>query len=400
MSDFPSRRLNTSSLLHGKKIALLTNTAWNHWNYRRHLIGALIAQGAEVFLIAPDDRHRALLQQHFPQAHIVVLRHLARRSLSLWSNARTFWEVYTVLKKIGPHLLICFTIKPNIFGNLSAHRLGIPSIGVIEGLGYTGTAPLLLRWLLFRLYRYASRSVCRLIFLNYQDRAEFIKANAVVPEKTRVIKGVGIDTSHFSPLPAPAEGGGPVFLFVGRFLTEKGIREFVAAGKKVRVQLPQARFQILGSPDLGNPASILPRELEQWVRDGAVEYLGQTDDVRPWLAAADVLALPSYYHEGLPCSLLEGMAMGKPIITTDSAGCRDTVEEGKNGHIVPIADVEALAAAMLRLALLSPEKRAEMGRYGRRKVLREFCREVILPQYLQEAEICLGLKKGLHLGDF
>ncbi len=353
-----------------------------------------------MVLLAPDDRHRLLLESHFPQAEIILLRHLSRRSLSPFSNLRTFWEIFSILRHLRPDVLVCFTIKPNIFGNLSARWLRIPSLGVIEGLGYTGTAPLLLRWLLFRLYRFASKRVSRLIFLNYQDRAEFIKANAVVPENTKVIKGVGIDADFFCPVPQKKSRVETVFLFVGRFLTEKGIREFVAAGIKVRRQCPQARFQVLGSPDPGNPGSILPRELEEWVKNGEVEYLGQTDDVRPYIADADVLALPSYYHEGLPCSLLEGMAMAKPVITTDSAGCRDTVENGRNGYIVPIADVEALARSMLRFVALAPEKQAAMGQESRKKVMHEFRREVILPQYIKEIEICLKAEDDLLLGDF
>jgi len=379
---------NNHFLLKGKKIALVSNTAWNHWNYRRALIHLLIEHNAEVILIAPDDDSTKQLKTEFPQVSFVPLRQLSRKSLSLLSNFRTFWELYSVLKNLRPDAILCYTIKPNIFGNVSAGWLRIPSIGIVEGLGYAGTAPLLIRWVIFRLYKYASKKVFRLIFQNHHDRAEFIKSNAVDPKKTMVITGNGVDTTFFQPSPPPLNSS-PIFIFVGRLLSEKGIREFVSAGKMVKKVLPNARFQVLGSPDAGNPASILPVELEEWIVKGEVEYLGQTDDVRPYICNADVMTLPSYYREGLPCSLLEGMAMGKPIITTDSVGCRDTVEHGKNGYIIPIADIKALKDAMLQFAALPVEKQISMGTYSRKKVLREFCKEVILPHYLEQIQMCL-----------
>lgn len=373
--------------LKNKKIALVSNTAWNHWNYRRALIHLLLEKEAQVILLAPDDAFAQYLRAEFPQVLFFPLKHLSRRSLSPISNLRTFLELYGILKNIRPDAILHYTIKPNIFGNVASGMLGIPSIGVVEGLGYTGTAPLLIRWAIFRLYRYASKRAFRLIFQNHNDRAEFIKANAVEPEKTMVITGHGVDTVYFQPAPPP-HNPAPVFIFVGRLLSEKGIREFIAAGHLVKKIWPNACFQVLGSPDAGNPASILPTELEQWIANGSVEYLGQTDDVRPFIRQADVMTLPSYYREGLPCSLLEGMAMGKPVITTDSVGCRDTVEHEKNGYIVPIADVEALRDAMLRFAALSAEQQQAMGVYSREKVLREFCKAVILPQYLEQIRMC------------
>ena len=369
------------SLFQGKKIALVVNTAWNFWNFRRALIHALLQRGCSVVLVAPEDAYRAKLQAEFPGVVFVPLKKLSRKSLSIWGNGRTYFELKAVLEREKPACAVFYTIKPNIFGSFAAHALGIPAIAVVTGVGYAGTAPLPIRHLVFWLYRRAFRAVQKAVFQNHDDRREFLRADALSPEKAGVINGSGIDTRHYAPV-ARRPNRAPVFIFVGRFLTEKGIREFVKAAAQVRKAAPGTRFQILGSPDAGNPASILPAELRDWTAEGIVEYLGQVEDVRPFVQRADALVLPSYYREGMPRVLLEGMAMGLPIITTDSVGCRDTVEDGHNGFIVPTGDTRALAAAMLRFVYLPEPVKTAMGRCGREKVLREFCNEVILPHYL------------------
>lgn len=366
----------------GKKIALVVNTAWNFWNFRRPLIQALQRRGCQLLLIAPEDTYLPQLCAAFPDATFITLRKLSRKSLSPWSNFQTFWELKKVLAREQPDCSIFFTIKPNIFGSFAAFLLRLPAIAVVTGTGYAGTAPWLLRNLIFQLYRLAFRHVQRVIFQNYDDRREFVVARAVAPEKAVVIKGSGIDTQYFAPAPHPANPA-PVFLFVGRLLREKGIREFVQAAIQVRAQIPGVQFRILGSPDAGHPDAIRPDELRRWMAGGGVEYLGQVEDVRPFLQQVDALVLPSYYREGMPRALLEGLAMGLPLITTDSVGCRDTVETERNGFIVPAGDADALAAALFRFILLPESARAAMGRYSREKALREFAHSVILPRYLE-----------------
>ena len=194
-----------------------------------------------------------------------------------------------------------------------------------------------------------------------------------------VIKGTGVDTALFCP--EGKESPGPVFLYIGRLLSDKGIREFVRAADIIKGKNPQTRFQILGSTDAGNPASIEAAELLHWIENHSIEYLGATHDVRPFIAEAGVVVLPSY-REGMPRVLLEGMAMGKPIITTNSAGCRETVDEGQNGFIVPSENAGALADAMQRFLNLTPAQQLEMGQKSRQKAVSEFSSNVILPQYL------------------
>jgi len=361
-----------------RKIALVANTAWNLWNFRRALIEALVNEGIEVVGLAPPDGFQENLAG-LKGVHFISLQHLSRKSLSPLGNLRNLSELSQLLRREKPDLAIFYTIKPNIFGSVAAHLARIPAIATVEGLGYAATASPFFRQIIFWLYRFAFRFVKKVVFLNHDDRAEFLRHHVVAPHKTLVIKGTGVDTVYFSP--EKTVESEPIFLFIGRLLSDKGIREFVQAATLVRTLAPTARFQILGSPDAGNPASIAPAELLDWIEDEHVEYLGPTDDVRPFIVSARVVVLPSY-REGMPRALLEGMAMGKPIITTDSVGCRETVDEGKNGFIVPSESAEALAEAMLRFLQLSPAQQLAMGRHSRQKAVADFSNDVVLPQYL------------------
>lgn len=362
------------------KILLIANTAWNLWNFRRSLIELLVEEGFTVVCAAPDDPYRDKLTA-LKGVRFVPLRHLTRKGLSVWNNLRSFVELTQLLQREQPALAVCYTVKPNIFGSLAARLTGIPAIASVEGQGYTATASAGFRFFIFLLYRLAFRYVRRVIFLNHDDRREFLQHKAVAADKTVVITGTGIDTDSFQPVPekitAPA-----VFLFIGRLLSDKGIREFVRAAAMVKQSVPEVRFQVLGSTDEGNPASIAETELQQWIENQHIEYLGYTDDVRPHIAGADAVVLPSY-REGMPRVLLEGMAMGKPVITTDSVGCRDTVEDGINGFIVPSENAAALSEAMLQFIRLDKAEQVAMSRYSRYKAEKKFSNDRVLPQYLR-----------------
>ncbi len=336
-------------------------------------------EGAKVLCLAPEDGFEENLRA-IEGVRFLPFRHFSRKGLSLRNNFLTLLELIRLLRKERPDLAVFYTIKPNIFGAIAARCSGTASIATVEGLGYAATAPAWLRRFIFLLYRIAFRFVQKVIFLNRDDRAEFLRYRAVAAAKTRVIHGTGVDTDFFRPEEKTA--GRPVFLFVGRLLSDKGIREFILAAALVKQAEPDARFQILGSPDAGNPASIPVEELQQLSRNENVEYLGPTEDVRPFIAGAGVVVLPSY-REGMPRVLLEGLAMGKPVITTDSAGCRETVEDGLNGFIIPSENTGALAEAMRRFLRLSPSEQRAMGEYSRKKALREFGNHVVLPQYLE-----------------
>lgn len=365
-----------------RKIALVASIAWTLWNYRLSLIKTLEAAGFEVILLAAEDNAQKHLEAQ-TQAKFHPLHQLSRRSLSPFQNLSALKELYFAFRRHQPDLILFFTIRPNTLGNLAASLLGIPSISTVEGMGIAGASRPWLRWLTFKLYRWAFRHTSKVIFLNQDDLQEFLDLGIVTSKKAVLIHGPGIDLEHFAPWPQKAVQEPLVFLFVGRLLAEKGVREFVEAASILKKMGYEAKFQILGNVDDGNPTSIHLSELNAWTQEGLVHHLGFLEDVRPIIANSDVLVLPSYYREGVPRSILEAMALEKPIITTDNVGCRDTVIDEVNGYLTIPRNPAVLVDAMIKILNASPEQRTEMGRQSRQIALQEFGDEKVLPEYLR-----------------
>jgi glycosyltransferase involved in cell wall biosynthesis len=293
-----------------------------------------------------------------------------------------------LLKRLRPAAYLGYTIKPNVYGSFAAASLGIPALPNVSGLGtaFIGGGPL--QQIVVRLYRIGFARASVVFFQNDEDRQLFVDRRIVRPEQARVLPGSGVDLERFTP--SPAADGAPVFLLVGRLLRDKGVNEFVEAARLVRAKIPQARFQLLGPIDEGNRTAISRTQLDSWVAEGVVEYLGTTDDVRPFIAGSSAVVLPSY-REGLPRSLLEAAAMARPLIATNAPGCRDVVEDGANGYFCAVRDSASLADAMLRFADLSLERRLAMGESARRKVQERFNEERVVDTYL---EVLDGLSKA------
>jgi glycosyltransferase involved in cell wall biosynthesis len=302
-----------------------------------------------------------------------------RSGLNPIADLRLLGEYRRILKRMRPAAFLGFTIKPNIYGCIAARSLGIPAIANISGLGtvFIKRGPLLA--FVTRLYRFGLSRAAVVFFQNPDDRALFVARRMVRPEQARLLPGSGVDLDRFAPAPQPV--GPPTFLLIARLLGDKGVREFVAAARSLRADLPDARFQLLGPIDEGNRTAIARAELDEWIAQGAVDYLGETDDVRPYVAAASAVVLPSY-REGLPRSLLEAAAMARPLIATDVPGCREVVEDGINGILCQARDAESLAKAMKTLAKAPVAKRSAMGEAARRKVQDQFSETVVIAAYL------------------
>jgi len=267
---------------------------------------------------------------------------------------------------------LTYFIKPVIYGNLAARLAGIGHrFAMVEGAGYVfsesdAAAERSARWLrgaVTLMYRAALRGADKVFFLNADDVELFLEQGMAAPGQAVLLGGIGVELDHFAPA-APVLT--PVtFLLAARLLAHKGVYEFVEAARRIREQHPGVRFLLLGSPDL-NPASVSERQLKDWQAEGVVEWQAHVSDVRPWLAQASVFVLPSWYREGVPRGIQEAMAMGRPVVTTDMPGCRDTVEQGVNGFLVPPRDVDALVSA-LKLFVSEPELVVEMGRASRER---------------------------------
>lgn len=362
-----------------RKIVISVNTAWNIHNFRSGLVKALARHGYDVMVMAPDDDYAprlAPLGCRFKRLPMDNNGTSPTRDLALLIK---YWRV---LQSVRPLAYLGYTIKPNVYGSIAAHGLDIPVINNIAGLGSTFINNSLLTCLVKRLYRTSLRRSNRVFFQNPDDRNLFVKAGLTRASAADLLPGSGIDLQRFTPsVPESLHNRDFRFLLVARMLRDKGVEEYAAAAEEVRRCLPGVQFQLLGEVDAKNPNSIPMEKIRAWVETGLMQYLGQTDDVRPFVAAADCIVLPSY-REGVPRSLLEAAAMARPIITTDAAGCREVVDHGANGFLCQVKSAEDLADKMVRMARLPQERRLAMGAQGRRKVMAQFDENIVIAKYL------------------
>jgi len=360
-----------------RRVVLAANSSWNIVNFRAGLIEALKREGYEPVVVAPLDEAAESRMGELGVERIVV--GIERSGLNPIADLWLLGEYRRILKRLGPAAVLGFTIKPNIYGCIAARSLGVPAIANISGLGTVFIKRGALLALVTRLYRFALSRTAVVFFQNPDDRALFIERRMVRPEQARLLPGSGVDLERFAPAPQPLSP--PTFLLIARLLGDKGVREFVEAARMLRPGLPEARFQLLGPIDGGNRTAISRAELDEWIAQGLVDYLGETDDVRPYVAAASAVVLPSY-REGLPRSLLEAAAMARPLIATDVPGCREVVEDGTNGFLCRVRDSESLAKAMKNLAEMPVSRRSAMGEAARRKVQDQFSETVVIRAYL------------------
>ncbi len=362
-----------------RRLVIAANSSWNIVTFRSGLIRALKAAGYEVVVVAPDDpsgeeRLRTLAVER-------IDARLDRSGLNPLADFGLVLRYRRILKDQRPAAFLGFTIKPNIYGCIAARTLGIPAIANISGLGtvFIRRGPLLA--LVTVLYRAALSRAAAVFFQNPDDLALFVERRMVRHDQAQLLPGSGIDLGRYSPTPLP--DGPPAFLLIARLLGDKGVREFVDAARQLRHEVPGARFQLLGPLDEGNRTSIRSDELDSWASEGAIEYLGETDDVRPFIDRATAVVLPSY-REGLPRSLLEAGAMARPLVASDVPGCREVVIDGETGFLCRTRDSGSLAEAMKKLSDLSAEERQALGEAARRHVEKKFSETVVIDAYLAE----------------
>lgn len=360
-------------------VVLSANSCWNLLNFRGSLIRALQSAGYRIAAFAPADVHAEELRRRGIEVHDMPM---ARSGTNPIADARLLLRYLGALRRLRPAAYCGFTIKPNVYGAIASRIAGVPCINNVTGLGTMFLARGRTWRLTAALYRFAFRRSRRVFFHNAEDLGIFLKQKIVRPEQGRAIPGSGVDLDYFSPSEDAPAGEGPIFLFIGRAIRDKGFGEYVQAARQLRRRMPGARFQLLGGPDAGNPTSVSSAEFQSWVDEGLIEHLGEQSDVRPAIRDATAVVLPSY-REGMSRALLEGAAMGKPLVGTDVAGCRELIEEGVTGALCPPRDAASLAEAMERIGRLPPHRIAELGRAARNKVEREFGEQVVIDAYLE-----------------
>ena len=356
------------------KVVVLASLAYSLVNFRATLLRAMAEQGHQILACAPDEDPDVIptLAANGIQFRTIPMERAGTNPLR---DLKTLYHLVRLFRVERPDVILAYTQKPIIYGGMAA-RLALPNArfyAMVSGLGHAFTAGgggrALLRRCLIALFRIAiARARCIFVF-NDCDAGEMRRLH-ILHAKHRVarVAGSGIDLERFARQPVPS--GPPTFLMVARILRDKGVLEFIEAAKLIRARHPAARFQLLGWLDTG-ARGFRRVELEERLRDSGVDYLGDTRDVRPFLAASTIFVLPSYYREGLPRTLLEAMATGRAIITTDMHGCRETVIPGFNGILVQPRDATALAQAMEDL-VADPARTMEMGKRSRWLAARRF----------------------------
>ncbi len=349
------------------KILIVASFPDSLLQFRGLLLGTMLQKRLEVHVAAPDIHQAKGVQAQLVRQGIMLHDiELKRTGTNPLSDLKTVWRLYMLMRRIRPHVVLGYTIKPVIYGMLSAWLVGVPRrFALVTGLGYAFTGESIglrsfIRLVVQGLYRFALSHTSKVFFQNPDDQALF-RSLGLLPLAipSCVVNGSGVDVSAFPVVPLPSA---PRFLLIARLLGDKGVREYALAAQCIRSSYPAVRFSLVGWID-ENPNAIAQKELDAWVEAGTLDFLGRLSDVRPAIEACSVYVLPSY-REGTPRTVLEAMAMGRAVITTDAPGCRETVIEGENGFLVPVKSVDALVEAMTRF-ITDPPLATRMGKRGR-----------------------------------
>jgi len=364
---------------HGLRIAVVSNTAWNLFNFRLNLMQKLQAAGHTVIAAAPSDAYAQKLGSAGIAFEAVPI---SASGTNPFAELQSVWRLRALFKRQGVDLVLSYTPKGNLYAALACIALGVPFVPNVSGLGRAFIRRSPVTWMALALYRLTFRRAHHVFFQNLDDMGTFLRAKLVHAGQSERLPGSGVDLVRFTPDPIVPNSvnDAPVFLLVARMLWDKGVGEFVTAARLVKERFPKATFRLLGDLASDNPSAISRQQVDAWVREGVVTYLGTTDDVRPYLADADCVVLPSY-REGVPRVLLEAAAMARPLIGTDAPGCRDAVVHGETGFICRPRSAEDLANKMHAFTALTGEQRHTMGRRGRAYIEQHFDEQVVLNRY-------------------
>lgn len=362
-------------------VVLVSNTSWYLYNFRRGTIQALRKAGYRVVALAPQDDYSRRLVEELGIEHMVLP--MEGKSTRMVVEARTLLALSTMLRRLKPAFVYNFTVKANIYAGLACQALSIPYANNVSGLG---TAFLHDSWLFRRvrsLYGFANRGARRVFFQNQEDHDLFQSHGLLADTPTTVLPGSGMNTTRFTSLPLPASTPF-TFVMIARLLADKGVREYVQAAEQVRAAHLETRFMLIGPLGASNRTAITEDEVRQWQQAGVIDYLGEQADVRPFIEQAQVLVLPSY-REGMPRTVLEAAAMGRPAVVSDVPGCRQAIEPGVTGWLCEVKSADSLARRMQECIDMPAEQLQQAGTAARGRIEAEFDERIVI----QAALACL-----------
>ncbi len=364
-------------------ILFLVNHEVVIYNFRLELIEKLLDDGYRVLVSSPGG---VLIRKLERMGCIHIETKVDRHSTNAVTELRLVTSYIKLIREVQPDVVLTYTAKPNIYGGLACRMLKIPYIANITGLGTAVENPGFLQHLTSFLYRHALKGAQRVFFQNTENRA-FFEKKRIALGKHALLPGSGVNLERFIPLPYPPEET-IEFVFISRIMKEKGIDEYLETARMVRSKYPSTRFHICGFCEEAYEDTL--RQLQE---DGTIIYHGMVNDVREVLRTTHCTVLPSY-HEGMANVLLESSACARPVITTNKNGCKEVVDEGVNGFLVPVRDTESLIKTVERFIQLPYDKKMQMGLAGRRKVEREFDRQIVVDAYMNEINHIVGEKEG------
>ena len=363
--------------MHSKKILISSNYAWTIFNFRMNLIKRLKREGFKVIVLTQFDGYESQIKKEVDEIKPLFI---SRKGINPFLDVLTFFNYIQAILFHKPNMILLFTVKPVIYGSFAARITKTNSISMITGLG---TAFIKNSWLtnfVKSLYKISLKDACTIFFQNKDDRDLFIENKLVKPEISKIIPGSGIDLMKFKQTNLP-ENNNLIFLFVGRILKDKGIREYIEAAKIIKKKYPNVRFQLLGPIESENRTAIPINEIKQWQEKKIIEYLGKTDNTSYYLNHASCIVLPSY-REGTSRALLEAAALGRPLIASDVPGCKEIIIDENTGFLCKVRDPIDLANKIEKMINLSHESREIMGNNGRSKVETEYSEEIVLNNFI------------------
>lgn len=361
------------------RVAILSNTFWSIYNFRQKLIDAIIEEGYEVYIMAPYDEYYEYLKKKYTS--VVVLNTLKSKSLNVLNDFKLIYELWSLEKKYEFDYILCYTIKPNVYLNISLiFNKNVKIINTINGLGHLFIKRTFLSYIGFLLYKIALARSNFVVFQNIDDEKLFINLKLVQKRKVHLISGSGVDMKKFD-LGYLDHNRVENILFVGRLIKEKGIVEFVESAKKVKEIYPYLNIHIVGGFGLGNPSELNRVDFNKLIGDYDFHYHDHTDDIKKYFNKDTIIVLPSY-REGLPKTLLEAASCRIPIITTNVPGCRDVVVDGINGFLCNAMDSIDLTKVLCKILSLDSKSLITLGENGRERVLQKFSDDIVIDHYL------------------
>jgi glycosyltransferase involved in cell wall biosynthesis len=364
-----------------KLIAFVSNSAWSVYNFRLDVIRYLMAHGFHVLVIAPDDEYSSYLQQSGCRFIPIAFNN---KTENPFQDLQFYRQLKALYAKHKPDFIFHYVAKPNIYGSLAAASVGIPSVAVVTGLGYSFAKRNLLYRIVKQLYKRALRKTREAWFLNNEDAKVFISEKIVNIEKVKVLPGEGIDTDYFSAHHKSRKKDNAPFTFImsTRLLKSKGVSLYADAARILRKKNYDVRFELIGFFEQSHPDSITQDDLDRWAKEGLIHYSGFAKDVRPFLQDADCFVFPSYYNEGVPRCLMEAASMELPVVTSNNRGCKEVVVNNTTGYLCHMHDPFDLADKMEKMINMSLDDRQRMGRSGRALVIRKFNIRKVIEEYV------------------